>query len=163
VPFRDTYDVDASTVMIMATWTSSGDPPRDRILTSIDRDTYASYPDKETPGTPTVYWFQHLIQPVITLWQPPNDAEERTLHFFRARQIQDASVPGGFNAEVPYRFLEAYVAGLAFKLAELYAPARMEELAGRALGSFQKAKDRDVENSPLRIVPAMSAYTDAVY
>jgi hypothetical protein len=162
-PFRATYDVDPSTVMIMATWTTTGDPPKDRILTSVDRDTYASYPDKITPGDPTVYWFQALIQPVITLWQPPDDAKPRTLHFFRARQIQDATIPGGINAEVPYRFLEAYVAGLAFKLAELYAPARMDELAARALGSFQKAKDRDVEDSPLRIVPAMSAYTDAVY
>ena len=64
---------------------------------------------------------------------------------------------------MPYRFLEAYVAGLAFKLAELYAPARMQELAGRALGSFTKAKDRDVENSPLRIYPALGIYTDAAY
>lgn len=169
VPFKDTYDVDPSTVMIMAAWITTGTPPdgdppqRDRIITSVDRDTYAGYPDKVTPGNPTVYWYQALIQPVITLWQPPDDSQERILHYFRARQIQDASVPNGMNAEVPYRFLEAYVAGLAFKLAELYAPARMEELAGRALGSFNKAKDRDVEKAPLRIVPAMSIYTTAAY
>jgi hypothetical protein len=30
-----------------------------------------------------------------------------TLKFFRARQIQDATVPGGMGPEVPYRFLEA--------------------------------------------------------
>jgi hypothetical protein len=163
IPFKGTYDVDPSTVMIMATWISTGDPSRDRILTSVDRDSYAAYPDKVTPGNPTVYWFQPLVQPQITLWQPPDDAMVRTLHYFRARQVQDAVVPGGLNAEVPYRFLEAYVAGLAFKLAEIWAPARMDELGARALGSFQKAKDRDVENSPLRIVPSMSTYTSAVY
>jgi len=165
-PFKDVYDVDPSTVMIMATWirtTPAAGEEKDRILTSIDRDSYAAYPDKLTPGTPTVYWFQALIQPTITLWQPPDDKEERTLMYFRARQLQDASVPYGFNAEVPYRFLEAYVAGLAFKLAELYAPARMEELAARALGAFNKAKDRDVENAPLRIYPALGIYTDAAY
>jgi len=166
-PFKDTYDVDPSTVMIMATWIrtlqSDGTTHRDRILTSIDRDTYGAYPDKTTPGTPTIYWFQHLIQPQITLWQPPDDTQNRTLMYFRARQLQDASIPSGMNAEVPYRFLEAYTAGLAFKLAELYAPARMDELAARAVGAFDKAKNRDVENSPLRIVPAMGVYTDAVY
>lgn len=163
VPFKATYDVDPSTVMIMAAYITTGDPPKDRIITSVDRDSYASYPDKTTPGNPTIYWFDHLILPTITLWQPPDDAQPRVLHYYRARQVQDASVPYGMTPEVPYRFLEAYVAGLAFKLAELYAPSRMDELAARALGAFNKAKNRDVENAPLRIVPAMRIYTDAAY
>jgi hypothetical protein len=163
IPGVATYDVDPATVMIMAAYLSIGDPAKDRIITSIDRDSYASFPDKDTPGRPTVYWFNHQIEPTITLWQPPDDAEPYTLKYFRARQIADASAPGGITPEVPYRFLEAYVAGLAFKLAELYAPARMNELAQRAVGSFTKAKNRDVENSPLRIVPAMSIYASAVY
>lgn len=163
-PGQATYDVDPTTVMIMASYIRTGtDPPKDRIITSIDRDTYASYPDKTIPGRPTVYWFNHLIQPQITLWQPPDDAEPYTLYYYRARQIQDASVPGGVTPEVPYRFIEAYVGGLAFKLAELYAPARMDELMARGAAAFVKAKNRDVENAPLRIIPAMNVYTDAVY
>jgi hypothetical protein len=159
-----TYDVDPGTVMIMAAYISTGDAPeKDRIITSVDRDTYASFPDKETPGQPTVYWFNHQIEPTITLWQPPNAAGPYTLKYYRARQLQDASLPNGQMPEVPYRFLEAYVAGLAFKLAELYAPARMDQLAARAVATFRQAAERDVENSPLRIVPAMSSYTNAVY
>jgi hypothetical protein len=158
-----TYDVDPTTVMIMATWISTGDPVHDRILTSIDRDSYAAYPDKVSPGRPTVYWYNAQIAPNITLWQTPDNAEPYTLKFFRARQLQDASVPGGLGPEVPYRFLEAYVAGLASKLAELYAPPRMAELLPRATSAFDQAKNRDVENSQLRIIPAMSIYTNAVY
>src|SRR5215471_19692778 len=109
-----TYDVDPTTVMIMSAYISTGIPAHDRIITSIDRDTYASYPDKVTPARPTVYWFNLTLQPTITLWQPPDSATPYTLNFFRARQLQDASVPGGITPEVPYRFLEAYVAGLAF-------------------------------------------------
>jgi hypothetical protein len=52
---------------------------------------------------------------------------------------------------------------LAFKLAEMYAPARMYELAIAAKAKFDRAKQRDVENAPLRIVPAMSIYTTEVY
>jgi hypothetical protein len=163
IPEVATYDVDPATVMIMAAYISTGDPANDRIITSVDRDMYAAFPTKDKPGRPTVYWFNQQVEPTITLWQPPDDAEPYTLKFFRARQIQDATAPGGMAPEVPYRFLEAYVAGLAFKLAELYAPARMQELAPRAVGAFTKAKNRDVENSPLRIVPAMGVYVSGVY
>jgi hypothetical protein len=164
VPGKATYDVDPTTIMIMGSYISTGnDPQKDRIVTSIDRDTYASYPNKETPGSPTVYWYNAQRLPTITLWQPPDDAEPRWLRFYRARQMQDAVLPDDIQAEVPYRFLEAYVAGLAFKLAELYAPARMEELAAAAKAKFDRAKQRDVENAPLKIVPAMSIYTQAVY
>jgi len=160
----DTYDVDPATVMIMAAYiTTQHGPQRDRIITSVDRDTYASFPDKETHGPPTVYWLNMQIQPTITLWQPPDAAGPYKLNFYRARQMQDASLPNGLKPEVPYRFLEAYVAGLAFKLAELYAPARMEELMARAKSTFTSAAERDVENSPLRIVPALATYTSQVY
>ena len=158
-----TYDVDPTTVMIMSAYISTGDPAKDRILVSIDRDTYAAYPDKITPARPTVYWFNLTMQPQITLWQPPDASQPYVLNYFRARQMQDATVPGGLGPEAPYRFMEAYVAGLAFKLAELYAPARMSELAMRAETAFEKAKQRDVEKAPLRIVPAMGVYTSAVY
>jgi len=160
----DTYEVDPATVMIMAAYISTGEgPQKDRIITSVDRDTYASFPDKEKPGPPSVYWFNHQIQPTITLWQPPDAAQKYTLNYYRARQMQDVSLPNGTMPEVPYRFLEAYVAGLAFKLAELYAPARMEELMSRAKSTFTAAAERDVEDSPLRIVPALATYTSAVY
>jgi len=164
---QDTYDVDPSTIMIMAAWIQTTYPPdgrpKDRMLTSIDRDTYAAFPDKTKPGDPTVYWYQKLIEPKITLWEPPDDKEDRILKFYRARQMQDAVFPKGLQPEVPYTFLEAYIAALAFKLAELYAPARMEELAARAANTFKNAKERNVENAPLKIVPALSTYTSAVY
>src|SRR5262245_12852210 len=50
-----TYPVDPTTVMIMATYISTGsNPTKDRIITAVDRDTYAAFPDKETVGQPTV-------------------------------------------------------------------------------------------------------------
>ena len=64
---------------------------------------------------------------------------------------------------MPYRFLEAYVAGLAEKVSMTYAPARTEALRAYAMICFEKAKKRDVENAPLRIIPGLNAYTDAVY
>jgi hypothetical protein len=159
-----TYPVDPATVMIMAAYiqTTVG-TPKDRIIISVDRDTYASFPDKTSQGPPSVYWYDKLIAPTITLWQVPDANGPYTLKYYRARQVQDASLPGGLTPEVPYRFLEAYVAALAAKLSVSWAPARTTDLVALAMASFREAKDRDVENAPLRIVPALSGYTSGVY
>lgn len=159
-----TYNVDAATIMIMAAYIETGtNPPIDRIIISVDRDSYAAYPDKTTQGQPTVYWYQKLIAPQITVWQPPDGNGPYTFKFYRARQIQDATVPGGITPEVPYYFLEAYVAGLAAKLAQLYAPAMWVGLRAAADQAWTEARDRNVENAPLRIVPAMQSYFSGVY
>ena len=164
VPGQAVYDVDPTTVMILGTWISTGNnPEKDRIIVSLDRDTYAAFPDKTTPGSPTQYWYDAKILPTITLWQPPDDAEPRWLKFYRARQMQDAVLPDGIEPEVPYRFLDAYVGGLAWRLAVHYAPDKAGDLKQLAAESFDTAKNRDVEKSSLRIVPAMSIYTNAVY
>ena len=79
-PGQAVYDVDPTTVMILAAWISTGnDPEKDRIITSLDRDTYAAFPDKDTPGSPSQYWFNQQILPTITMWQPPDDGGPYTL------------------------------------------------------------------------------------
>src|SRR5262252_78871 len=157
VPGIAEYAVDPSTVMIMAAWISEGpSPDRDRMITSLDRDTYAAFPDKTTPGQPNQYWFNQTIEPTVVLWQPPDDAEPRTLKFYRARQIQDAVLGDGLQPETPYRFLDAYVGGLAWRIAVHHAPQLAPGLKTLADDSFNTAKNRDVEKSSMRIVPAMS-------
>jgi hypothetical protein len=164
VPGQAKYDVDPATVMILGTWISTNNnPENDRIIISLDRDTYAAFPDKTTPGSPSQYWYDAQILPTITLWQPPDDAEPRVLKFYRARQIQDALLPDGLEPEVPYRFLDAYVSGLAWRVAVHHAPAAAGGLKTLAKEAFDLAKNRDIEKSSLRIVPAMSIYTNAVY
>ena len=163
-PRQSVYDVDPATIMIMGAWISTGnEPEKDRIIVSVDRDTYAAFPDKSTPGPPSQYWFNQQILPTITMWQPPDDGGPYTLRYYRARQIQDAVMTDGLEPEVPYRFLEAYVAGLAHKLSLTWNPARTAALKGEAVNTFDMAKNRDVEKSQLRIVPAMSIYTNSVY
>lgn len=164
VPGQAVYDVDPATVMILGSWIATGNAPeKDRLIISVDRDTYAAFPDKTSPGNPTQYWFDAQTLPTITLWQPPDTLEPRTLKFYRARQIQDALIPDGLEPEVPYRFLDAYVAGLAWRVAMHHAPAAAGALKQLAQQAFDTAKNRDVEKSSLRIVPAMSIYVNAVY
>ena len=186
---RATYDVDPTTIMIMAAYITTGEQDitidntnidadewreptvdaiswinrQDRILTSMDRDTYASFPKKLDQDPPTVYWFNKQVGPSITLWPVPDNHQKYVLHYYRARHLQDAALSDGAMADVPRHFLEAYVAALAAKCAELYAPALAESLMVRAVGKFKSAADRDVEDAPLRIVPAFAAYSSSVY
>jgi len=164
VPGQAKYDVDPSTVMILGSYISTGNAPeKDRLITSVDRDTYAAFPDKTSPGNPTQYWYDAQILPTITVWQVPDDIEPRVLKFYRARQIQDAVLPDGLEPEVPYRFLDAYVGGLAWRVAMHHKPNVAGALKELAQQAFDTAKNRDVEKSSLRIVPAMSIYTNSVY
>jgi hypothetical protein len=186
---QSTYDVEPTTIMIMASYITTGQQDitadsmtidaddwilptvdstewvnqQDRILTSVDRDTYASFPKKQDKGPPSVYWFNKQVGPSITLWQVPDDHQKYVLHYYRARHLQDAALSDGAQADVPRHFLEAYVAALAFKCAEIWAPARMEELLARAKATFVAAADRDVEDAPLRIIPALGTYASSVY
>jgi hypothetical protein len=77
-----TYSVDPSTVMILDAYieTSSGSgSPIDRIIMPVSRTEYASYPNKEQQGFPTVFWFDRLISPTITLWPVPPANDTYTL------------------------------------------------------------------------------------
>lgn len=150
------YAVDATTVGILAAWiTQSGS---DTLLTSISRNDYAAIPNKTTEGKPTQYWFDLQTSPTITLWPVPNATATYTLKYYRARQVQDATVPGALQPEVPYRFLEAYTAALAERLAELYAPAELPRLMMRSAAAWKKASERDVEDAPLNIAPQLGSY-----
>lgn len=150
----DVYTLDASTTMVMSAYVETpGPPPIDRIILSVSRDEYAAYPDKTTQGPPTVYWFQRLNPPTVTLWQPPDGNGPYTLKLYRAHQPQDAVLPAGVLPDAPYRFLDAYVKGWALRIAELYAPTQMPRLKMSANEAWEKASTKDVEDVPMRFIP----------
>lgn len=159
VPGIATYPVDPNTVMILDAYIQTGDdPPIDRIIMPISRTEYASFTNKVTPGFPTVFWFDRLINPTITLWQPPDDQQIYTLKYYRCIQMMDAGVASGQTLDVPYRWLDAFVWGLAARLAQIYAPEEVDRLDAKAQRSWNIAATQDVENVPMSITPGMSGY-----
>lgn len=155
-----TYAVDPSTVMILDAYisTETGTSSRDRIISPVSRTEYASFSDKVTPGTPTVFWFDRLISPTITLWQPPDDALVYTLKYYRCRQVQDSNLPGGETPEIPYRWINAFSTGLTARLAETYKPEIADRWAVKAERAFNIAATQDVENVALNIIPSLNGY-----
>ena len=152
-----TYAVNGNTIMVLDayTTTSSG---IDRVIMPISRTEYASYPNKTQQGFPTSYWFDRLVSPTITLWPVPDGSSATILKYYRVRQIQDANLQNGENAEIPYRWLEAFADGLAYRLARIWAPQMAIPLKGQADESYQIAAAQDVEAVNTYISPMIGSY-----
>jgi hypothetical protein len=129
---------------------------QDRMISSISRTEFVQIPTKTTAETPVNYWIQHEITPIITLYPVPNAV--LTLTYYALRQTQDAALSDGQNAELPYRYLEAFAHGLAWRVAAIWNPERAEKLKLLADESYNFASSNDVENVNIYITPMLSGY-----
>ena len=156
-----TYPVDAKTVVILDAYVTNDDSGAniDRIIMPVSRTEYASYPNKEQQGYPTVYWFDRLINPTVTLWPVPNtDNGPQSLKYYRVTRIQDAGFGNGQTVEIPYLWLEAFAYGLAVRLAQIWQPALVQTLKPMADEAYQIAADQNVETAQQYISPMIGGY-----
>ena len=158
---QTTYTVPAKVVMILDaviqqnTGTSS---QFDRVIMPISRTEYSQTPNKLQQAPPTVFWFDRLINPTVTLWPVPDQTSTYTLNYYAVTQIQDAELTDAQTVDIPYRWLDALAAGLAARLAAIYAPDRMQMLEAKAAQAYTIAATQDTENVPLYIMPGLSGY-----
>jgi hypothetical protein len=157
---QTTYDLPASTVLILDAYLrlNTGQPGQaDFVMWPISRSEYSAFPNKTTPGFPTVFWFDRLLAPTVTLWQPPANASW-VFWYYCVNQIQDAALANGATLDVPFYFLKAYSDRLAAELAVIYAPERAVPLGALADKSYLKATERNAESVPLFIMPGLNSY-----
>lgn len=155
-----TYDVDANTVMVLDAYCSidTSSEETDRIILPISRSEYASYPNKTQQGFPTVYWFDRLISPTITLYPVPDGTSATYLKYYRVRQIQDSNLAGGQNVEIPYLWLEAFADGLAYRLAKIWNQQAAQGLKAVADETYDVAAYQNVEQASQYISPQLAGY-----
>lgn len=152
-----TYNVPAETVQVLDAYIRFTNSP-DRIIWPVSRTEYASFPNKTQRGTPSVFWFDRLVSPSITLWLVPDGNGPYTLFYYRVRQIQDANYINGQNVEVPYLWMDALVAGLAHRLARIYAPHLEQIRKVDADDAWNIAATQNTENVNLYITPGLGGY-----
>ena len=159
-----TYNVDPSVVMILDAYrtVNNGTAQQvDNYMSPISRTTYATYANKFTQGPPTTYWFDRLISPTVTLWPVPDGAGPYTMNYYAVRQVQDASIASGETPDVPYRWLDALVADLAYRLGLIYAEATMLPLLkGQAALAWADAAEQDTESVNMKINAQLGTYYD---
>ena len=140
-----------------------GNMPQEIPLGQLNRDGYVNQSNKVFPGRPSSYYFQRdLPQPVVNLWPAPFSASEQAqLVLWRHRQIMDTANLRQ-DIEVPQRWLNAIVDGLAAKVAA-ETPSVDAQLAmmlePKASMSLQRAWDGDNDGSPIQINPGIGCYT----
>jgi hypothetical protein len=150
-----TYDVDASTIMILDAYIVVNGV--DRVIMPVSRTDYSSYPNKTQQGMPTIFWFNRLIAPTVTLWPVP-DGNQTSLKYYRVRRIQDAAVASNKQVEIPYVWLEAFADALTYRLARMWAPQMAQALKLQADESYDIAARQNVENVNTYIRPMVSGY-----
>jgi hypothetical protein len=153
-----TYSVPVETITILDVYLRYSNPPIDRYMWPISRTEYDSIPNKTQQGFPNQYWFDRLISPTITLYFVPDGNGPYTIYYHRFRQIQDAQYQGALNPEVPNRAIDALIAGLAHRLARIYAPQLEAARKADALEAFNVYAKQDTEAVNLYLTPAVSGY-----
>ena len=133
-------------------------PPIDRLILPISRTEYASYPNKEQEGFPTVFWQDRLISGNVTLWPVPDGTSAQYLRYYRARQLQDSEFTGGQTVEIPYLWLDAFADALSYRLARVWNPPMAPALKLVADESYNVADAQNVEQAAQYITPMVSGY-----
>jgi len=158
---QSTYSVPANTVVMLDAYienTSSASNPTDRIILSISRTEYASYPNKEQQGFPTVFWYDRQLSPTVTLWPVPDGVSAQTLKYYRLVQLQDSAYTGGQTVNIPYLWMEAFADGLAYRLAKIWNQAAAITLKAVADESYKIAADQNIETASQYISPQITGY-----
>ena len=164
-----TYNLPIDTVDLLdhVIRTGSGQNQSDITISRISGSTYSTIPNKNALGKPIQVWINRqsgattptgVAYPTINVWPTPQAPDEQyTFVYWRLRRMQDAG--NGVNTQdIPYLFLPALVAGLAYYLS-MKLPGmdlqRAQALKAVYDEQFQLAADENREKAPVRMVPRM--------
>jgi hypothetical protein len=132
------------------TQTTQADSP----MTKVDRSTYAGFSNKLSKGTPNQYFVQRFIDHVSIQVYPTPDSTNasKDMHIFYIKRIQDA---GDYTnaTDVPFRFVPCMTAGLAFYLAQKYAPQLAQQMKLYYEDELARALAEDGSASSTYITP----------
>jgi hypothetical protein len=159
VPGNATYSVPRNTVAILDAYATRGQGAglRNRPLVPISRTEFASYSNPNQPGAVSVYWYDQLLAPSITLYMCP-DGTDDSLSYYRLRQMQDSQLVNAASPELPFYFLEAYAYALGQRLAQVWNPALAAGLKTLADESYEIAANRNTEQAAFYITPQIAGY-----
>jgi hypothetical protein len=170
-----TYDLPIDTVdlldHVIRTNVGNQPPPSqnqiDINISRISVSTYAMIPNKNAQGRPIQVWINRqtgatnadgtIQYPQINVWPCPDPSTQYIFVYWRLRRIYDVGT-GVQGEDLPFRFLPAMVAGLAYYLSMKIPGAEQRAIPLKAVydEQFQLAADEDREKAPIRLVPRES-------
>ena len=170
-----TYDLPVDTIDLLdqVTRTGTGVNQQDLNINRISESTYSTIPNKNATGRPIQVWINRrsgattpdgVQYPQINVWPSPDQGSQSspfyTFVYWRMRRIQDAGT-GVKTQDIPFRFLNCMVAGLAYYLSMKLPNIDMQRATGLKAEyeqQFQLAADEDREKANNRYVPRVLFY-----
>lgn len=168
------YALPATTLMVTLAWrelnAGVAGEQTDIVMGPLSAVEYKAITNKLFQGPPTSYWFDRQITPLMNLWPVPDQSLTYTAFCLAFTQLQDIVLPAGVTLDMPWRFLDAFTAGVAVRMAYHYAPERLGTksvpvrgipgtgLLGAYEDAWAAATGADVENRPLVLAPDLSTY-----
>jgi len=122
----------------------------------MSRDEYLNIPEKTIEGRPDRVFIDKQRDGIeMTLWTVPENSTDELI-FSAVRKFED-SITASDTADIHDYMYDAFAYGLAFRLAEKFAPPELEQaLYGKAQISFNDAQNAVRERGDVRIVPTSS-------
>lgn len=155
-----TYVLPKRVVMILTMYIQTGVTPNftDRVLGPLSTVEYASMTNKLMQAPPNSFWFDRQSTPQVTFWPNPDGGGPYTAKMRCVVQPQDAVIPSGVTIDIPYRAQDAFIAGLAYRLARIHA----QELEDKRKMDYKEAwaafTGNDTENVAMYVKPQMAGY-----
>ena len=148
--------------------TGSGQNQSDITISRISGSTYSTIPNKNALGKPIQVWINRqsgattptgVANPTINVWPTPQSpGSQYTFIYWRLRRMQDAGDAVN-TQDIPFRFLPALIAGLAYYLSMKLPGVDMQRAQVLKMvydEQFDLAAQEDREKAPLRVVPRMA-------
>jgi hypothetical protein len=100
--------------------------------------------------------------PCINVWPTPNPpGDQYTFVYYRLRRMQDAGEGGTYEQDMPFRLINAAVAGLAYFISMKKPdvdPNRIAMLKADYMEQWDLASSEDRDKAPVRFVPRNMFY-----
>lgn len=132
----------------------------DRVIYPMSLTDYDAQPNKTIEAPPTAYVvYKTIPTPTITFWQVPDGNATYTAFVRILSRPETAAMQSGTTLDMPYIYLDAYVAGMAHRLARIYAPDKEMIRKADYQEALLLAQATDTQDNVTMVVaPSLGSY-----
>lgn len=149
----DTIDVIEGAIRLNA---GNSATQSDLVISRTSMYDYIAIPNKLMQNQPTQYAIERGVSaPTIYFYPTPDGAQAYTFYYRKLRRMQNAGTSGTTTADAPFRMYDAFIAGLAYRIAckRKEAFALIPQLKAQYDEALLLAEDEDRDRSSIMLVP----------
>jgi len=128
------------------------------VMTVWNRQQYFAVANKTAQGRPSNYFVERSTagQSTCYVWPAPDNSTDQ-MRYYRVRHIEDVGRLTN-TVDIPQRYQQAFVSGLAAQLAVKFAPDRYMDLEAQYRRVWDEARAEDRERGDMVITTRQGGY-----